>query len=508
MRLLWSARFELGLGELPGLLQVLGGWLSAPRREPTFEAPLVPGDFSFPTGGRLQVDQEPVQGAPDYWAMRYERPVHVQGLAWTTDFCLRRGPDAFDGFARLYQQSLAAGLPRFQRVVLRPPSFMWELRARDLLGPGLFLVRSVGEGQVDEFVQSVFDPQRISPIVAVSVEPFGEKPLVDPVMLQDELVGIAQVLLLDKAASRALPLAFGRRGTAPSLVKLWSVYGGAVRVYRAGAALSESPFNHPLHMPGDVAKAEFAPNLKDWCWSLATLDAPPDVPDVTFIRKRREPVLASAAAAAKTLEEASGVYQTLLSQEEERTKEETRRAEQAEDRAQELVDRVRELESTVQALKYQLARKGEVVTTAPGETEVVAGDAEAAVESARQHFAGTLLIPNNVAIDTAQDAEFWYPVLRALHQLCEQERRGEVKNKREVLRSLLNAAVGLPKDTYKRDDTGVYIHNPETGTDVHLRDRVHLYEGKPAETESVYWATIGDVQTSYRYLVGRIGRHP
>jgi hypothetical protein len=40
-----------------------------------------------------------------------------------------------------------------------------------------------------------------------------------------------------------------------------------------------------------------------------------------------------------------------------------------------------------------------------------------------------------------------------------------------------------------------------------MRERVHLREGRPAETESIYWQTVGDDQASYRYLIGRIGRH-
>lgn len=130
-----------------------------------------------------------------------------------------------------------------------------------------------------------------------------------------------------------------------------------------------------------------------------------------------------------------------------------------------------------------------------------------ALARARIDFAATLHIPDDVTIDTSRDGTFWYRVLHALHELCEIERRGEATNKRNILRDLLATRVNLPKQTYKAADTGVFAILPSTGERVELRERVHIIEGRPAETESVYWITIGDAQASYRYLIGRIGRH-
>ena len=132
---------------------------------------------------------------------------------------------------------------------------------------------------------------------------------------------------------------------------------------------------------------------------------------------------------------------------------------------------------------------------------------DAAIARARVDFVDTLHIPDHVTIDTSLDGAFWYGVLRALHELCEIERRGEATNKRDVLRDRLAVHIGSPKRTYKVADTGVFGIHPATGVRIELRERVHLVEGRPAETESVYWVTIGDPQASYRYLIGRIGRH-
>lgn len=147
----------------------------------------------------------------------------------------------------------------------------------------------------------------------------------------------------------------------------------------------------------------------------------------------------------------------------------------------------------------------EIASRFPGAAQ--SESAADAVARARTDFSATLLVPDDLTIDTRLDGTFWYGVLRALHELCEIERRGEATNKRSILRDLLGTHVNLPKQTYKAADTGVFAILPATGERVELRERVHLVEGRPAETESVYWVTIGDARASYRYLVGRIGRH-
>jgi hypothetical protein len=153
MRLLWSARLELPPGSLPKVMLILEAWLRSPKREPTFAGPLRPGNLDYPTGGRLQVDQVPESGAPITWALRYERTVPEQGLVWTTDLAFETRDDSVVGHARLYQRSLAAGRPRFERIILRPPGFVFTMRNQGLLGEGRFQVRSVAAETVDAFLQ-------------------------------------------------------------------------------------------------------------------------------------------------------------------------------------------------------------------------------------------------------------------------------------------------------------------------------------------------------------------
>ena len=148
-----------------------------------------------------------------------------------------------------------------------------------------------------------------------------------------------------------------------------------------------------------------------------------------------------------------------------------------------------------------------VVEWLPQAEALTSEDVAEAIDRARTDFREMLYIPAGVVVETGLGGIFWHSVLYALNKLCAIERSGEAKNKREVLRELLREHVGLPKGNYKVADTGVYAIAPDTGARVQLRERVHLKEGRPAETESVYWHTLGGRQSDCRYLVGRIGRH-
>lgn len=508
MRLLWAAKLVLPPDGLSSATQVLEAWLRAPEREPALVGPLRPGDAALASGGQLQVDQSPDDGEPIVWAMRYERPVPMQGVTWITEVAFERRDNRLHGSARLYQTTLATGRPRLDRIVVRPPGFIWQFRNRGLLGAGSFEVQPVSVADVGRLVEKVFDPQRSYLIVAVSEDPYTERPLVNPRHLQEELVGIAQVVEIHKSASLALPSVFERAGILPGKEKVWGVYGGAVKVYRTRAVPGETPFDHPIWMPSDVAEPDFPATLKDWCWSLATLETTDEVPDVASIREARRPVQVPPGDAALSVAELTELYDVALSEEQGRTAEQQRRAETERGRADELVEKVRALEAKLQALQYQLDRKYEAAraeASEGGEAEV-ANPADA-VERARRDFATTLVIPKNVAVATSLNGQFWYRALLALHKLCELERSGQARNKREQLRDLLSEHLGVTKDTYKAGDTGVYASNPDTGDRLQIRERVHLREGKPAETESMYWQTIGSNQAEFKYLVGRLGRH-
>ena len=90
MRLLWRAQLDLPGASRSDVKAILAGWLRSTKREPNFSGDLRPGDSSFNTGGKLQVDEVEESGEVTTWAMRYDRPLEEQGLVWTTDVSLRK----------------------------------------------------------------------------------------------------------------------------------------------------------------------------------------------------------------------------------------------------------------------------------------------------------------------------------------------------------------------------------------------------------------------------------
>jgi hypothetical protein len=509
MRLLWLARFEVPADGLLRTIEVVVKWLRSPRREPDFPGAVQPGDYPLQSGGHLQVDQSPEGGVPDKWAMRYERPVPEQGLVWVTEFGLERTEGGFVGVGRLHQRSLGVGRPRFDRIVCHPPGFVYALRDRGLLGEGSFRVHTVTPETVQTFARDVISPHRQWPLLAVSVEPYTEQPLFPTTGLQDELIGVAEVVELTKAASLSLPREFEKLGVPRGSGRTWGVYGGAVKVYRTQARIDQTPFDHPIWLPADVSAPDFPGTLKEWCWSLSALEAPHVSVDVATIRSARMAPSTRSSEKGLTQKEEIEFLQMCIQEEEKNSSKWKSKFEDESERSAELAEIVRSLESKNQALQFQLSRKHEAGSRQQdgiGTVDEISSPEEA-VMRAREEFGATLLIPANVAIETDLDGPALYSALLALHRLCQLERRGQATHKREQLRDLLGDHVGVPKDTYKCGDTGVVVVNPETGESVGLRERVHLKEGKPSETESIYWQTIGSSQESYRYLIGRIGRH-
>lgn len=329
--------------------------------------------------------------------------------------------------------------------------------------------------------------------------------MVNTSSLQDDLLGVAQVAEITKTAALRLPREFERKGIDHSAAKLWGAFGGAIRVYRPNLQVTDSNFDHPLWLPREVSAPGFSDLLKSWCWSLGTLAAPSEAVSVGAIRERRR--ASHPAGLDASGEKWAEIYQTYLTEEQARTAEARACAETEKERGDRLAETVRALESKVQALLYQLEQKHATRNSEDSAEPPQFASLTDALEYARAEFTDTLVIPDSVYVETNEDGRFWYGILRALHYLCEAERRGDAKDKRSLLRDLLLSNVGLSKDTYKCGNTSVYVMNPSTGAKVHLRERVHLREGRPSETESIYWETVGSHREAYRYLVGRLGRH-
>lgn len=103
--------------------------------------------------------------------------------------------------------------------------------------------RVIGDDDVDDLVSGLLlSPERHVPVVAVSVDGYTDRALVNADELQKSVLGFASVVSLkDKWAAFRLTDAVG---------KPLSCYNGAVRMYWPGLTLTSDPFDHPLFLPG------------------------------------------------------------------------------------------------------------------------------------------------------------------------------------------------------------------------------------------------------------------
>jgi hypothetical protein len=106
--------------------------------------------------------------------------------------------------------------------------------------------RELVKDEIEPFVDDVLCwPERWLPVVAISPEQGMHDYLIDPVELQQTLLGHAQVVhFRDPWASRAWTDALG--------VKELSCYLGAVRLYWPGFSKRAKPSDHPLYMADSI----------------------------------------------------------------------------------------------------------------------------------------------------------------------------------------------------------------------------------------------------------------
>jgi len=104
------------------------------------------------------------------------------------------------------------------------------------------MVTTLPVDAVSRFTNStLFSPQRPLPVLMVSKDPFTENPIVDPEQIQAQLLGFAQVVLLEnKWAAFVLSDIVGKE---------LSCYNGAVRLYWPGLTPESDPMGHPLYLP-------------------------------------------------------------------------------------------------------------------------------------------------------------------------------------------------------------------------------------------------------------------
>lgn len=467
------------------------------------------------------VEQTYNDGAGDVWRLELRQSGDFGGT-WITEVQILqasgRTRDATATIVMRLEFDEAAVAPA--RYYVEPPVFLKGLSTAFHVYVGGTEVPTAAkhadtEDDVEALQQEMENRHRSLPIVVVT-DPAAEAPLIPGLadLLASALFGMAIVTHASRRATFALSRELGRE---------MSCFDGAVRIYWPGWRATDTPYAHPLFLKERVAaSAKNDPGRPELLIRTALL-----VPLVRAVASRFSYPLPMRA----VLE---GHQRRALEQEFKGRSQDDALARLA-DLNQLVVEKGQlfelaltenaELRSKLDGLQAQLTQAAFELEQArkalPPAPPATAGEelpeidespwaiatAKEAVDRARAEFAATLLIPTNVYIETSMDGGYWYHVLLSLHKLCELERQGQATNKRAQLRQLLVENVGVSKDTYKTAETGIYATHPETEQRVQLRERVHLQEGRPAETESVYWQTVGEAQQKYRYLIGRIGRH-
>jgi hypothetical protein len=176
-----------------------------------------------------------------------------ESLSWSTDIVIARLRERVQFALRLDVASsqyvvrpawAPLGRPRVVTQILR--QFPCWVGPQPLLANK----QEILAPDVDAFVREfLLNEKRTLPIVVVSHDRFGDRPVIDADRIQQTLMGFAQVVVLDKwAAFRLTDL----------LTKPLSCYNGAVRVYWPGLRLSSNPLDHPLYLPDALQKHEFS----------------------------------------------------------------------------------------------------------------------------------------------------------------------------------------------------------------------------------------------------------
>ena len=508
-----SLRPEQGGAALPAVKALIGDWSRQKMASPRAATRrFSPSEFTF------------ADGHSEVWRHEFAQVADFGGT-WITEVqVLQLRPDSRDATAtiamRLEFEDAAVAPARFY---VEPPVFLKNLATAFHVFVGSTAV-PVGpkhlqsDQDVEAFLRELESSHRALPVVLVTHPVRREAPIPDLAeLLASALFGMAIVTHATRDATFALTREVGKE---------MSCFDGAVRIYWPGWRGSQPPFAHQLFLGERVAaSARNDPARPDSLIRTALLAPLVRAATSRFGYPLRMRSVIEAHEREALEREFRGRSEaevlTKIADLNQQVNEQRQFAELTASDNADLRSKLETLRAQLDQVTYELeqARREPtpVASSSTGESmpELEQQDespwsietAEEAISRARSEFASTLVIPQNVHIETSMGGGYWYHVLLSLHSLCELERQGKATNKRAQLRQLLVDNIGVSKGTYKTADTGIFALLPGTDQRVQLRERVHLQEGKPADTESVYWQTVGEPQSKYQYLIGRIGRH-
>ena len=291
MRLVWQTQIKFTSDVVLEAYRHCRTWLA--RRATAIELPELPiagawTSDSSSSSAEVEIAHRNDSSVIDKLALRAVRDIPQQGLRWCTDVGLSNVSTGTLLTIRVRQQLTSGRMIAPSAIQVKAPAFLRFL----LLGapvadlnPTVLDVPSSPE--LVTLLDLIDTPRRSSLLIAISVDGWTRRPLIDPNAVLDQLFGIATVALIGKEASLAMPRLIQERGAGQDNGRRWGAYNGAVRIYKPGCDFAEdSPFDHPLYLPESVQRPDFLDDLQDWAVAYSTLRPAPPL-DVDQIRGDR-----------------------------------------------------------------------------------------------------------------------------------------------------------------------------------------------------------------------------
>ncbi len=239
--------------------EILLEWLESQAETDLPEAAWKGREFHHEAGNRSFTAMRAEAEAQDTWALRCTEP-DAEGAdrEWTTEVAIRVRPGGSPQFS---VRSLVKSDELKLRIQPTVPRFMEHIAGEcGMQQCGKKAEKSpwivASEYDAGDLAEFLADPKRQIPAFVLTVPEESDdpnEPLLDPVPLQADTLGIAKVIVLPADFTWALTNRFGKR---------LSVYRGAMRVYLPGFSEHADPEGgHDLFMPHRMDTPENAAKL-------------------------------------------------------------------------------------------------------------------------------------------------------------------------------------------------------------------------------------------------------
>lgn len=276
-----------------------------------------PGTYRPEDGSVGTVTRDQARDGDRLWSVVHLNEITADGRRFVASVSVTAVDDTISVYATLETGSSAGSVvpvefdPRCPKVVRS----LLEIPGRWFHGTTQLkrASRLVGFESGEELVAEIADPSRSVPIVIIS-ELDGEPalPQLDEKVAYD-LVGLANVFVVDSDASWALTDHFGRE---------FACFGGAIRVYWPRFSVDDDPFKHPLWTATRLRATELTPTdmrerlrrqLRSRLFRVAALSVvrPPAIDEIRNAASRR--ILGEVQARASSLEDFRALAETYAS---------------------------------------------------------------------------------------------------------------------------------------------------------------------------------------------------